>query len=293
MPVGVGGALTLADVVAVARGAAVEFPDDARARVEAARAVVERAIASGDTIYGVTTGFGSLADVRIDPSQAAALQLGIVRSHATAVGRPLSREEARAMLLLRAHVLALGYSGVRPLIVDRMVEMLNRELIPVGAGAGFARRVRRPGAARQPRAPADRAGRTPRGGRQRAGGRGARAWRAWRRSRWRPKEGLALVNGTQGMLAVGILAARRVADLARAPPTSPRRCRSRRRSAPTPRSTNGCSGCGPHAGQVAIGIEPASAARRLADPGVASREPAPGAGRVLAAVRAAGARRHP
>ncbi len=114
MPIGVGGALTLADVVAVARGAAVEFPDASRARVEAARAVVERVVASGDTVYGVTTGFGSLADVRIDPSQAAALQLGIVRSHATAVGRPLSREEARAMLLLRAHVLALGYSGVRP-----------------------------------------------------------------------------------------------------------------------------------------------------------------------------------
>ena len=90
MPVGVGEALTLADVVAVARGAEVEFPETARERVEAARAVIERVVASGETVYGVTTGFGSLADVRIDPSQAAALQLGIVRSHATAVGRPLS-----------------------------------------------------------------------------------------------------------------------------------------------------------------------------------------------------------
>jgi len=96
--VALGGALTLADVVAVARGAAVEFPDQARDRVVAARDVIERVVASGETVYGVTTGFGSLADVRIEPSQAAALQLAIVRSHATAVGRPLSREEARAML---------------------------------------------------------------------------------------------------------------------------------------------------------------------------------------------------
>ena len=82
------------------------------------------------TIYGVTTGFGSLADVRIDPSQAAELQHGIVRSHATAVGAPLSREEARAMLLLRAHVLALGHSGVRAESIDLHGRMLNADVIP-------------------------------------------------------------------------------------------------------------------------------------------------------------------
>ena len=215
MPVGVGGALTLADVVAVARGATVEFPADARARVEAARAVVERVIASGDTIYGVTTGFGSLADVRIDPSQAAALQLGIVRSHATAVGRPLSREEARAMLLLRAHVLALGYSGVRPLIVDRMVEMLNRELIPsvpeqgsLGASGDLAplANLALPLIGQGELLSED--GSEPAGAALAVAGLSPIALEA--------KEGLALVNGTQGMLAVGILAARRVADLARA-----------------------------------------------------------------------------
>ena len=215
MPVGVGGALTLADVVAVARGAAVEFSDEARARVEAARAVVERVIASGDTIYGVTTGFGSLADVRIDPSQAAALQLGIVRSHATAVGRPLSREEARAMLLLRAHVLALGYSGVRPLIVDRMVEMLNRELIPsvpeqgsLGASGDLAplANLALPLIGQGELLSED--GSEPAGAALAVAGLSPIALEA--------KEGLALVNGTQGMLAVGILAARRVADLARA-----------------------------------------------------------------------------
>ena len=68
--------------------------------------------------------------MRIDPAQAADLQHGIVRSHATAVGRPLSRPEARAMLLLRAHVLALGHSGVRPEFVDLMVQMLNADVIP-------------------------------------------------------------------------------------------------------------------------------------------------------------------
>ncbi|MGZ5302341.1 MAG: HAL/PAL/TAL family ammonia-lyase, partial [Actinomycetota bacterium] len=215
MPVHLGEELTLAEVVAVARGAAVEFPDVARGRVEAARAVVERVVASGDTVYGVTTGFGSLADVRIDPSQAAALQLGIVRSHATAVGRPLSREEARAMLLLRAHVLALGYSGVRPLIVDRMVEMLNRDLIPavpeqgsLGASGDLA-----PLACLalpligQGQLLTD-------GGTEPAGP--ALAVAGLAPIVLQAKEGLALVNGTQGMLAVGILAAERVSNLARA-----------------------------------------------------------------------------
>src|SRR4030095_4417819 len=96
----------------------------------AARDVITRAVASGATIYGVTTGFGALADTRIDPDDASALQHGIVMSHATAVGPDLSRPEARAMLLLRAHVLALGHSGVRAEIVERMVEMLNRDIVP-------------------------------------------------------------------------------------------------------------------------------------------------------------------
>ena len=213
--VALGGALTLADVVAVARGAPVELPASARDRVVAARDVIERVVASGETVYGVTTGFGSLADVRIEPSQAAALQLGIVRSHATAVGRPLSREEARAMLLLRAHVLALGHSGVRPLIVERMVEMLNRDLIPavpeqgsLGASGdlaplanlalpliGLGELLAAEGGAEPAAAVLAAAGLEP--------------------LDLQAKEGLALVNGTQGMLAVGILAADRVASLAR------------------------------------------------------------------------------
>ena len=118
-------------MVEVAYGASVELPPDAVDRVRAARVVVQAKVDAGETVYGVTTGFGSLANVRIPPEQAEQLQLGIVRSHAAAVGPPLSREEARAMLFLRAHVLALGHSGVRVEIVERMVEMLNRDLVPV------------------------------------------------------------------------------------------------------------------------------------------------------------------
>lgn len=216
MAVRVGEELTLADVVAVARGGSVELPGSARERMVAARDVIERVVGSGASVYGVTTGFGSLVDVRIEPSQAAALQAGIVRSHATSVGRPLSREEARAMLLLRAHVLALGHSGVRPLIVDRMVEMLNRDLIPsvpeqgsLGASGDLAplANLALPLIGRGELLAAE-------GGTEPAGPVLANA--GLEPIALEAKEGLALVNGTQGMLAVGILAAERVANLARA-----------------------------------------------------------------------------
>ena len=214
MPVFIGEPLSLGDVVAVARGARVELPPAAIERIGAARGVVERAVDSGATVYGLTTGFGSLANVRIEPEQADALQEAIVRSHATAVGRPLSRAEARAMLLLRAHVLALGHSGVRAQIVERMVEMLNRDLIPVvpeqgslGASGDLA-----PLAALA--LPLLGAGEllvdglpTPAAPALAAVGLGPMELRA--------KEGIALVNGTQGMLAVGILAADRAERLAR------------------------------------------------------------------------------
>ena len=86
--VAIGEGLTLADVAAVAAGADVTFPTSARRRVAAARTVVDDAVASGDVVHGVTTGFGALANVRVDPTKASDLQHGIVRSHATAVGRP-------------------------------------------------------------------------------------------------------------------------------------------------------------------------------------------------------------
>jgi histidine ammonia-lyase len=216
VPVPVGGSLALEDVVEVARGAAVELPASARARIDAARRVVDGVVARGDTVYGVTTGFGALADVRIEPAQAAELQHAIVRSHATAVGPLLSRAEARAMLLLRAHVLALGHSGVRPEVVDLMVAMLNADVIPavpeqgsLGASGdlaplanlalpllGSGEVLAGDGGAREPSADAlARAGLAP--------------------LALAAKEGLALVNGTQGMLAVGILAADRLLRLVR------------------------------------------------------------------------------
>jgi histidine ammonia-lyase len=212
VPVRVGEPLSLEDVVAVARGAAVELPASAARRVGAARDVVEAVVGSSATVYGVTTGFGSLANVRIEPEQADMLQQGIVRSHATSVGPPLSREEARAMLLLRAHVLALGHSGVRVELVERMVEMLNRDLVPVVPQQGSL-------GASGDLAPLANLS-LPLIGRGEVFEDGERvpAAEALARAGLSPlelkaKEGLALVNGTQGMLAVGVLAADRVARL--------------------------------------------------------------------------------
>ncbi|MBI3648988.1 MAG: histidine ammonia-lyase [Actinobacteria bacterium] len=214
MPVLVGEPLTLADVVAVAGGERVAFPETSADRVRAARAVIERAVAGGRTVYGVTTGFGALADTRIDPSEAAELQSRIVRSHATAVGKPLSRDEARAMLLLRAHVLALGYSGVRPVVVERMVEMLNLDLIPavpeqgsLGASGDLAPLacLALPLIGEGDLLAEDGPGTVPAGDVLAGAGLDPLTLEA--------KEGLALVNGTQGMLAVGVLALNRVARL--------------------------------------------------------------------------------
>ena len=218
MPVRVGEPLSLDEVVAVAGGEPVELSPQSRERIRAARDVVDRKVAGAETVYGVTTGIGSLATVRIPPEQAARLQEDIVKSHATAVGPLLSRQEARAMFLLRAHVLALGHSGIRVEIVERMVEMLNRDLIPavpeqgsLGASGDLAplAHLALPllglgelldGADGEHAVPAGdsmrEAGLTP--------------------IELQPKEGLALVNGTQGMLAIGILALQRAKALSRA-----------------------------------------------------------------------------
>jgi histidine ammonia-lyase len=215
VPVAVGRRLSLQDVVAVARGEPVELPPDAVERVRAARVVVESKVDAGETVYGVTTGFGSLANVRIPREQAEALQLGIVRSHAAAVGPALSREEARAMLFLRAHVLALGHSGVRVEIVARMVEMLNRDLVPVVPEQGSL------GASGDLAPLAHLALPLVGRGQVLVDGRVVAAAEAMAAAGLPPlslqaKEGLALVNGTQGMVAVGILAAERVSALTKA-----------------------------------------------------------------------------
>ncbi|MDO8485780.1 MAG: aromatic amino acid lyase, partial [Candidatus Limnocylindrales bacterium] len=121
-----GADLTIAGVEAVARGGAIASLDgDARARMQEAREVIETLVAEGAVVYGVTTGFGDLATVSIPSADAARLQENLLMSHAAGVGPAFPREIVRAMLLLRANTLALGHSGCRPLLVDRLLEFLR------------------------------------------------------------------------------------------------------------------------------------------------------------------------
>src|SRR5215475_6478528 len=124
--------LSLAQVVAVARGQEeVTLARSSQTRVAESRKIVEAIISEGRTVYGINTGFGKLSDVRIEPSQLRELQLNLVRSHSCGLGTPLSIEEARAMLLLRANVLALGFSGCRVEVIDNLIAMLNSGVTPV------------------------------------------------------------------------------------------------------------------------------------------------------------------
>src|SRR5271165_4434931 len=132
-----GSALTIDDVVAVAHGRAeAELGPDVPARMAASLAVVSSAIQGTAAVYGVNTGFGALADTRVGAQDLATLQRAIVMSHAAATGEPLGDEAVRAMLLLRARTLAAGYSGVRPDLPGRLIEMLNLGLLPVIPGKG-------------------------------------------------------------------------------------------------------------------------------------------------------------
>lgn len=132
-----GHSLSIADAVAVARGGApVSLDPKALKAVAASRRAVEAAIDSGQTIYGVNTGFGKLAHVRIPPDQARQLQLNLIRSHASGVGDPLPAEAVRAMMLLRANVLVRGTSGVRPALPELIVEMLNSKIHPTVPSQG-------------------------------------------------------------------------------------------------------------------------------------------------------------
>src|SRR3954454_20680088 len=123
--------VTPADVLLVARGdARVEL---AAATVEAmatSRAIVDGIEASGRPVYGVSTGFGALANTSIAPSRRAELQHALIRSHAAGVGAPMPREVVRAMMLLRVRSLALGLSGVRPVLAQGLVDLLNHDITP-------------------------------------------------------------------------------------------------------------------------------------------------------------------
>jgi len=132
-----GQSLSLADVVAVARGnAPVVLDPKALDALRQSRRVVEAAVERGETIYGVNTGFGKLAHVRIPSDQARQLQLNLIRSHASGVGEPLGQDAVRAMMVLRANVLARGTSGVRPVLPELLVDMLNRKIHPTVPSQG-------------------------------------------------------------------------------------------------------------------------------------------------------------
>ncbi|WP_163781586.1 histidine ammonia-lyase [Myxococcus vastator] len=209
-----GDTLKLEEILQVARNeATVELSPDAATRVRASRALVDR-VAAGDTpAYGINTGFGTLAEVRIDKKDLRDLQRNLILSHACGVGTPLPLPEARALLLLRCNVLAKGYSGIRMETLALALDMLNREVVPVvpergsvgasgdlaplahlalvliGEGEAFYQGQRMP------------------------------AKQALERAGLQPvvleaKEGLALVNGTQAMCAVGTLLQLRAESLA-------------------------------------------------------------------------------
>src|SRR5690349_10668560 len=128
-----GRSLTVPDVVRVARDPAVQVTVDAAARAAllASRASVDGAIRSGQTMYGINTGFGKLANVRIPPDQLDQLQVNLIRSHAAGVGSPMPVPAVRAVMLLRANVLLRPTSGVRPELVTALVAMLNAGVVPL------------------------------------------------------------------------------------------------------------------------------------------------------------------
>jgi histidine ammonia-lyase len=211
-----GPGLRIADVVAVARHDAPAALDDrAREAMGRSAALVERMVAGDHPVYGVTTGFGSLATTVIPAARTAELQVSLVRSHAAGMGPPVEREVVRAMLLLRARSLAMGYSGARPELVDLQLAMLRAGITPVvrehgslGASGDLAPLAHcalaligegevwdGQGRAEPAAAALQRAGLPP--------------------VALRAKEGLALINGTDGMLGMLVLAVHDLDELLR------------------------------------------------------------------------------
>ena len=207
--------LTLQQIEDVARGREqVVLADEARVRVERARRVVQDIVTQGRTVYGVNTGFGKLSDVSIDKADLIQLQLNLVRSHSCGLGAPLSEAEARAMLLLRANVLASGFSGARALVIDTLIAMLEKGVTPVIPEKGSV------GASGDLAPLAHLALAAIGEGEVFYGGERLPSGTALERAQIAPlrlevKEGLALLNGTQAMGAVGALALYRAERLVR------------------------------------------------------------------------------
>jgi histidine ammonia-lyase len=189
------------------RGEQVQLSAPAVERMNASRAVVDRLVASGATAYGINTGFGKLASVRISSEQVRQLQVNLVRSHACGLGVPLSEAETRAMMLLRANALAKGLSGVRPQVVETVCQMLNAKVHPVIPSQGSV-------GASGDLAPLAHLAQVVIGeGNATFRGEVLSGGEAMKRAGIAPvalaaKEGLSLLNGTQGMLALLSLALR-------------------------------------------------------------------------------------
>jgi histidine ammonia-lyase len=208
-----GSPLSVGDVGAVARGVAeVAVAPSVAGRMAPARAVVDRIVAEGATVYGITTGFGALASVRVSPAEARQLQQSLVLSHAAGMGPAVEPDVVRAMMLLRARTLAAGVSGVRPLLVEGLVALLRAGVTPVVPELGSL-------GASGDLAPLAHVGAVLCGegeavdstGRQMTGAQ-ALAAAGLAPVVLEAKEGLALLNGTEGMLAHLCLA---LADLDR------------------------------------------------------------------------------
>ncbi|AIQ13045.1 histidine ammonia-lyase [Paenibacillus durus] len=212
-----GGSLALEQVAQVIYSKEqVEIRDEAWTKIKRSRAVIDSIVEQGQKVYGVTTGFGKFSDTVISAKDAERLQINLIRSHACAVGEPLPPDTVRTMLLLRANALAKGYSGITASALKLLVDVLNARIVPlipsqgslgasgdlaplshlalllVGEGEAIYQGERLPGA------------------------------EALRRAGLKPvtlkaKEGLALINGTQAMTAIGVMAyldAQRLALLA-------------------------------------------------------------------------------
>jgi histidine ammonia-lyase len=197
-----GSPLSVADVVAVARhGAAVTVAPEAAQRMAPARAVVERIVTEGASVYGVTTGFGALAAVKVSPAEARRLQHSLVLSHAAGMGDLVEPEVVRAMMLLRGRTLAAGLSGARPALVEALVGLLDANVTPAVPELGSL-------GASGDLAPLAHVGAVLIGagevidadGRRRPGSEGL-ATAGLEPVVLEAKEGLALLNGTEGMLA--------------------------------------------------------------------------------------------
>jgi len=210
-----GNGLGLAELTAVAdRSARAALSPAARRAIRASRRVVDRAIRSGERVYGVTTGFGKFADVAIPRDRIEALQRNLIRSHAAGVGAPLPDRAVRAMMALRVNALARGCSGIRVETVEALLAMLAADVLPVVPEQGSV------GASGDLAPLAHLALALIGEGRVRVGGREGPAASALRRARLRPvalaaKEGLALINGVQMSVAVGGLALQRALQLSR------------------------------------------------------------------------------